>query len=528
MYEEEIYARVSGKCFIDKSIQAHEGNVGEFKPPYSELVEFASVAQFVEDYAPQRYKCDTNLPPKTTVATVLQRKCQMCALQKVPKQKTTLCFYEKEFRKSYCVTLSVTGQLTQPAKCPICGGHMSLITDHADITVHDVRLNGHVAQLKLCRPQFRCADCRKYSVTPTLDIQPISRGRLTLRLIQSMVSLYTRGMAPGLIAEGYGILPDQIARQTNIVLKTIQRQLLSLTDDYRREPHDLDTVPFDFGDQRYYAVLDLTGTGRLLDIRSEQDFTTFDQFLRTPEAPFPHALANEHSFKSLAYYSFSTAEQQPVSPYFAMILADLMWAASMDTQNSVDAFCSPGFPVVAAAAQLLFQPDRTIRDFSDAVKKILSYSSPVIGRYGKPSQYLYRRALALSHYLTELMETPFHPSTPLSCLSRPTPSQQSQFPPISSLRRSSNLVGGVIGALQEEVVRSNYSFEEITNKLLFFNPAMLPMIHGQHGDELSFVDGKIDVSTLSELGVPLPDLYHLLRNGLLDAQRATPFPESCS
>ncbi|MEG2138712.1 MAG: hypothetical protein RRY64_08645, partial [Oscillospiraceae bacterium] len=86
----------------------------------------------------------------------------------------------------------------------------------------------------------------------------------------------------------------------------------------------------------------------------------------------------------------------------------------------------------------------------------------------------------------------------------------------------------VIGALQEEVVRSNYSFEEITNKLLFFNPAMLPMIHGQHGDELSFVDGKIDVSTLSELGVPLPSLYHLLRNGLLDAQRATPFPESCS
>lgn len=79
-------------------------------------------------------------------------------------------------------------------------------------------------------------------------------------------------------------------------------------------------------------------------------------------------------------------------------------------------------------------------------------------------------------------------------------------------------------ALQEEVVRSNYSFEEITNKLLFFNPAMLPMIHGQHGDELSFVDGKVDVSALSEPGVPLPCLYHLLHNGLLDTQRATPIP----
>lgn len=163
MYEEERYARVSSKCFIDKSIQAHEGNVGEFKPPYSGLVEFASVAQFVEDYAPQRYKCNTNLPPKTTVATVLQRKCQICALQKVPKQKATLCFYEQEFQKSYCVTLSVTDQ---PTKCPMCGGYMSLIAAHAYTTVHDVRLNGHVAQLRLRRHQFLCVDCRTNQHSP--------------------------------------------------------------------------------------------------------------------------------------------------------------------------------------------------------------------------------------------------------------------------------------------------------------------------------------------------------------------------
>lgn len=464
----------------------------------------------------------------------LQKLCKACQYSS-GKRGICACSIEQDFVMGHKIHLHLTPPKPEHTICPNCGRRM-VKDGHANITMHDIRLQGRVTSLQITYEQYRCSGCNTRLPRRRIEhLQTIKRGLLTTRLQGAIAEGYSRKYQAAYLAEGYGLRHSTVKKlaaqlQQNTKRDVMQKRLAEIEKKYqpkgltrtrwvKEESLTINGEPYTV----IYTIFPDDLVPRLCAIHRKEDMDKPDYccaatcFLQ----PFSHA---ELICRT---YDFCAAHTQ-APPALGCLMAELFWAYS---KLSADAWTE------SATRQEQFE------DGLDTLWDEYKYGTTLGTLWILTNTLLSLVDIAMDRSYFQFIKPHINKIIAYlrSCRDHGVPLEVQLSDLLDAAATGKvwkeqyeerwggnmNITGSNFGMQEDVVISSPEGADFVIGRLLYFNEAaLLPAFHrqGLNGNRPFTTELHIHPDYLPTDGVPVPCLRHLVQNGLLDEARVGEVP----
>ena len=475
-----------------------------FFKDYSKEVNSGAVADFTESQAPTTLRSENR-----------EKICKACQSDPEYLAVHDSCIYKESFKKEHLFRITLNDETSQAPICPICKDNAHIKKDGLKtILIHDVICSGHPTEIEITHHAYKCVGNghTKRINAPIQGFQTIDRGKLSPRLVASIENLNTDNFPhPKYIAEGYGIsrrtVQEYRRKEAKAVADEVQDRYMNdvyierfVNDDGYRQRSTFKKLIWNNRTFCLSVKLEITTRGefflRLLDMYPAEDI---EKISRLSEGNLDiHNLPQlSNTALSCLLYDYCTYRRESTTnlDYLALEVAaayviEIRWmrrSPSRDLEDSIQE--------LLASAQSDFSDCALLRDISEQII--------ALGNLEGSESLINACITNLLDYIDGYEE-----SVPIVCKNEPY-----QIP-LSELRVA---LEAHISYIQDKLgyLGSSVSFDDVKSGLLFVNRAVVPYVFRPEDDMTASSaiskSGEIDMSCVSDRGIPLQCVYHLLQ-----------------
>ena len=479
------------------------------------------------------WKAQPKLPPLYPEDS-LKKLCQACQYSSC-KGSFSGCDIEEDFVMGHKIHLHLKPPKPEHTICPNCGRHM-VKDGHANITMHDIRLQGRVTSLQITYEQYRCSGCNMRLPKRRIEhLQTIKRGVLTTRLQGAIAEGYSRKYQAAYLAEGYGLRHSTVKKlaaqlQQNTKRDVMQKRLAEIEKEYRPKgiarTRWIKEESLTINGESYTVIYTISpddSVPRLCAIYRKEDMDKPD-YLYAATCFIP---PSSHADLICRTYDFCAARTQ-APPALGCLMAELFWAYSKlpgdawtESATRQEQF-EDGLDTLWAE----YKYGTTLGTLWILTNTLLSLVEVAMDR--PYSHFIKPHINKIIAYLRSCRDHGVPMEVELSALleaSKEYSARKEQYE--ARWGSNMNITGSIFGVQGDVVINSPEGADFIIGRLLYFNEAaLLPAVYGPESDGNPFFATELHIHPdyLPTNGVPISCLRHLIQNGLLDEAKVGEIP----